>query len=222
MNKEKLLDKFKENLVTVEFQDKEKVIETTINKYTEIEKKQIENWKDTFSGLSYLIKQNANYATIIYLSGFKFFKEIEKNVIYTTSVVVNRNYLNNALNHSSDLKNYFGNIYRDEKVIIIKIQRNRRRGCEWYKLNKDIHLYGVLLYKEFFNKDTFNILSLRKEQGYKILLIVEGIGLPLLKIIFKTFGIVISSGKNSFKGTLSPTQFNLSRFMFSVLNTSAY
>lgn len=31
-----------------------------------------------------------------------------------------------------------------------------------------------------------------------------------------------SGGKNSFKGSLSPTQFNLSRFMLSVFNTSAY
>ena len=41
----------------------------------------------------------------------------------------------------------------------------------------------------------------------KTFLIVDGVRLPLLKVIFKTFGIIISSGKNNLKGSLSPTQF---------------
>jgi hypothetical protein len=83
-----------------------------------------------------------------------------------------------------------------------------------------------LQYKEFLQKGVFNHLVLGKEEGYKFLLVVEVIVLPLLKVIFKYFffggGVTISSGKDSLKGSLSLTQFNLSRLIFSVFNASAY
>lgn len=50
-------------------------------------------------------------------------------------------------------------------------------------------------------------LVTHRDHGWKTFLIVHGVRLPLLKVIFKTFGIIISSGKNNLKGSLSPTQF---------------
>jgi len=222
MKKEMLLSKFNDNLVTVEFKDKDKLIEKAREKYTNLEKQQIDNWEGQSYVLSSLIKRNASYATIIDCSSFNFSKVREENVIYTTSVVVNRNYLNNALNHMYDLRKHFGNIYRGENITILRIQRNRYKEAEWFKFDEKIQNYGVLQYKEFFNNDMFNALASLRKNDRKLILIVEGVGLPLLKIIFKKFGVVISGGKNVNKGNLSTSQFNLSRFMMSVFNTSAY
>jgi len=43
MKKEMLLSKFNDNLVTVEFKDKDKLIEKAREKYTNLEKQQIDN-----------------------------------------------------------------------------------------------------------------------------------------------------------------------------------
>ena len=48
-------------------------------------------------------------------------------------------------------------------------------------------------------------LFLIKKEGWKTYLIAEGgVGLPIIKVLFKTLGIVISGGINNLKGTLSP------------------
>lgn len=65
-------------------------------------------------------------------------------------------------------------------------------------------------------------LFLIKKEGWKIYLITEGVGLPIIKVLFKTLGIVVSGGINNLKGTLSPTQYNLSRLMWCIVNVDAY
>jgi len=169
-----------------------------------------------------LLKRNACFSTIIDLSGITFSSDKERNVVYTTSIVVNRNYLNNVFNKVDDIKKYTGAFLSMERVIIIRVIRNRSGVSKVYKIERDTLIYRIMQYKEFFKEGVFNNLVSLKNEGWKIFLIVEGVGLPLLKVIFKTFGIVISSGKNNLKGSLSPTQFNLSRLMMSVFNTSAY
>lgn len=53
-------------------------------------------------------------------------------------------------------------------------------------------------------------------------MIAEGIGLTLLKIVFKTIGVVISGGLNSFKGNLSSNQYILSKFVGTVFHNKAH
>ena len=65
-------------------------------------------------------------------------------------------------------------------------------------------------------------LFLIKKEGWKICLNAEGVGLPIIKVLFKTLGIVISGGINNLKGTLSPTQYNLSRLIWCIVNVDAY
>ena len=66
-------------------------------------------------------------------------------------------------------------------------------------------------------------LFLIKKEGWKTYLIAEGgVGLPIIKVLFKTLGIVINGGINNLKGTLSPTQYNLSRLIWCIVNVDAY
>ncbi len=220
MQKNLLFHRFKENLDRFEFDFKDKLIEHFINKYP-LEEEPIKEWKYNMTKLWYLVKFNSRFSTIIDLSGIRFLSEEKLNVIHTTSIVVNRSYLRNRFNKANDIKRSMSMFGPEEKVIIIRVIRNKRSSTERYTWDNNTRSYTVLQYKNFFNKDLLNVVVSLKAEGWKIFLIVEGIGLPLLKIIFKTIGIVISGGRNNKKGNLSTNEFNLNRLMLGVFNTSA-
>ena len=63
----------------------------------------------------------------------------------------------------------------------------------------------------------------KSQEGVKYIVICEGMALPLVKMIFYVgAGLVISGGKNSNKGILSPSQFNLSIVMKCIFHVNAY
>lgn len=128
-------------------------------------------------------------------------------MLFILPIVVNRNYLDNAFKKTNDIIRYMGAFFTEEKVVIIRVIRNKQSSYKMYKLQKSTHVYFVMQLKEFFNKDYFNELVMLKNDGCKIFLMVEGVGLALLKVIFKTFGIVFNRCKNNLKGNLSPTPF---------------
>lgn len=150
MNTEKLLDMLKKKLDTVEFAAKEKSIKLIEDIYTSSEKTQIEKWKNDRNFLYSLVKRNAPFSTIIDLSGITLSSQKERNVVHTTSIVVNRNYLDKAF-YNNVIRRNFGAIFLDtEKIYIIRIIRNRRRVSEGYKIENGTHLYRIMQYKEFF------------------------------------------------------------------------
>lgn len=67
-----------------------------------------------------------------------FFPQREHTIVYTTSLVVNRNYLNDVFNTKIDLERYMGIFWSNEKVIIIRVQKKDING---------VHL-GCIIYGE--------------------------------------------------------------------------
>ena len=112
MNTEKLLDMLKKKLDTVEFAAKEKSIKLIEDIYTSSEKTQIEKWKNDRNFLYSLVKRNAPFSTIIDLSGITLSSQKERNVVHTTSIVVNRNYLDKAF-YNNVIRRNFGAIFLD-------------------------------------------------------------------------------------------------------------
>lgn len=167
MNKEKLWEMFKEKLGTLEYQDKEKILGEIRKRYTDREEEYMKRWTETKFILSSLIKVNAPFATIIDLSGIIFFPNRELNIVYTTSIVVNRNYLNNVLHKPLDIEHYMSTYWIDEKVLIVRVQINKRSLDNRYKIGKYLHLYVCMQYKDFFQEVTFNNLVERKMKGTK-------------------------------------------------------
>lgn len=105
-----------------------------------------------------LTKINAPYSTIIDLSGITSSSGKIRNIIYTTSIVVNSNYLNNAFNKVASIKTYTGALFTTEKVIIFRVIRNRHSDAKGFNIESDIHIYKLMQYKEFFNVDMLNHL----------------------------------------------------------------
>lgn len=99
-----------------------------------------------------LVKRNAPFSTIIDLSGITLSSQKERNVVHTTSIVVNRNYLDKAFYNYVKRRNFRAIFLDTEKIYIIRIIRNRRRVSEGYKIENGTHLYRIMQYKEFFLK----------------------------------------------------------------------
>jgi hypothetical protein len=132
---------------------------------------------------------NARFTTIIDLSGIKLPSEwVEQVVVYTTSIVVNRKHFQNVFNKSlADIAKYMGGFSQGEKILIIRVIRMGERDVGQFDLNSHTR-YVVMVYKEFFNWSNLIRLFHSKKEGMKIFLIVEGVGLPILKVLFKING----------------------------------
>ena len=131
-------------------------------------------------------KKNAPFATIVDLSYFIYSSNYSKNVIYTTSFIVNRNYLKNVFNNTDDLLSNVNKGFSPmERVMVIRVVRNRHKETERFNLGSTKRFYYIMQYKYFFNETNFNNLGLARNKGVKIFLIIEGVGLTLLKVIKK-------------------------------------
>lgn len=98
-----------------------------------------------------LVKIKDHLATIVDLSGIIFSSDKSKMVVYTTSIVVNRNYLTNIFNNANDQSFNMKKVFSPaEKVMIISVVSNRFKEMERFKMTSVSHFYYIMQYKYFF------------------------------------------------------------------------
>lgn len=82
----------------------------------------------------------------------------QRNVVYTSSIVVNRKFLNYGFKNINQISRSMVMYFYTEKVLIIRIVRNRQYPTEGYFLDLEgkKHAYRLIQYKEFFTKDVMH------------------------------------------------------------------